>query len=132
MTRRRRIAVIRSGVAGPTTAHDAARTAQVTLYEAEPRLGGHADTHAVHGLALDTGFNQRTYPALLRLFAELASRRSRRSCRCRCPTRSRNWSTPEDSQRRILLQVLSPMEITSQEMRRPQQGVLTSACPHLE
>jgi predicted NAD/FAD-binding protein/DUF1365 family protein len=72
--RRRRIAVVGSGVAGLTAAHVAARTARVTLYEADARLGGHADTHDVAGLAIDTGFivhNQRTYPTLLRLFAEL-------------------------------------------------------------
>jgi predicted NAD/FAD-binding protein len=71
---RRRIAVVGSGVAGLTAAHVAARTAQVTLYEADPRLGGHADTHDVDGLAIDTGFivhNERTYPTLLRLFAEV-------------------------------------------------------------
>jgi predicted NAD/FAD-binding protein/DUF1365 family protein len=71
---RRRIAVIGSGVAGLTAAHVAARSAQVTLYEADSRLGGHADTHEVDGLAVDTGFivhNQRTYPTLLRLFAEV-------------------------------------------------------------
>ncbi|HEX4688508.1 MAG TPA: DUF1365 family protein [Nocardioides sp.] len=73
-TTRRRVAVIGSGVAGLTAAHVAARTAHVTLYEADPRLGGHADTHEVAGLAVDTGFivhNERTYPTLLRLFAEL-------------------------------------------------------------
>src|SRR3954468_771786 len=71
---RRRIAVIGSGVAGLTAAHVAARSAHVTLYEADPRLGGHADTHEVDGLAIDTGFivhNERTYPTLLRLFAEV-------------------------------------------------------------
>ena len=71
---RRRVAVIGSGVAGLTAAHVAARNAHVTLYEADSRLGGHADTHEVGGVALDTGFivhNQRTYPTLLRLFAEL-------------------------------------------------------------
>src|SRR5262245_16946903 len=73
-TQRRRVAVIGSGVAGLTAAYVAARSATVTLYEADPRLGGHADTHEVAGLAIDTGFivhNQRTYPTLLRLFAEL-------------------------------------------------------------
>lgn len=71
---RRRVAVIGSGVAGLTAAHVAARSAHVTLYEADTRAGGHADTHEVDGLAIDTGFivhNERTYPTLLRLFAEL-------------------------------------------------------------
>ncbi len=73
-----RIAVIGSGVSGLTAAHVASRTAHVTLYEADDRLGGHADTHEVHEgsrtLAIDTGFivhNPRTYPVLLRLFDEL-------------------------------------------------------------
>jgi predicted NAD/FAD-binding protein len=72
--RRRHIAVVGSGVAGLTAAYVASRTAHVTLYEADDRLGGHADTHVVDGHAIDTGFivhNERTYPTLLRLFAEL-------------------------------------------------------------
>jgi uncharacterized protein len=77
MTRPRRIAVIGSGVAGLVAAHVAARSAHVTLYEADSRLGGHADTHDVAGLSIDTGFivhNERTYPTLLRLFSELGVR----------------------------------------------------------
>jgi predicted NAD/FAD-binding protein/DUF1365 family protein len=77
-TGQRRVAVVGSGVAGLTAAWIAARTAHVTLYEADDRLGGHADTHRVETpdgeLAIDTGFivhNRRTYPTLLRLFAEL-------------------------------------------------------------
>jgi len=75
---RRRVAVVGSGVAGLTAAYVASQTAHVTLFEADDRLGGHADTHAVtegiRSLAIDTGFivhNERTYPVLLRLFAEL-------------------------------------------------------------
>ena len=74
----RQVAVVGSGVAGLTAAYVASRTAHVTLYEADARLGGHADTHRVTTpdgeLAIDTGFivhNRRTYPTLLRLFAEL-------------------------------------------------------------
>ena len=73
-----RVAVVGSGVAGLTAAYVASRTAHVTLFEADDRLGGHADTHVVGGpdgrLAIDTGFivhNPRTYPVLLRMFAEL-------------------------------------------------------------
>ena len=73
-----RVAVIGSGVAGLTAAYVAAKSAHVTLFEADERLGGHADTHDVDTpegtLAIDTGFivhNERTYPTLLRLFAEL-------------------------------------------------------------
>ncbi|MFC6287191.1 FAD-dependent oxidoreductase [Nocardioides sp. GCM10027113] len=78
MGQRRRVAVIGSGVSGLVAAHVAAKSADVTLYEADDRLGGHADTHTVEApggpLRIDTGFivhNERTYPVLLRLFAEL-------------------------------------------------------------
>jgi predicted NAD/FAD-binding protein/DUF1365 family protein len=74
----RRVAVIGSGVAGLTAAYVASRSADVTIYEADDRLGGHADTHLVddggRDLAIDTGFivhNEKTYPTLLRMFAEL-------------------------------------------------------------
>ncbi len=74
----RSVAVVGSGVAGLTAAWVASRTAHVTLYEADGRLGGHADTHRVSApegeLSIDTGFivhNRNTYPTLLRLFAEL-------------------------------------------------------------
>jgi predicted NAD/FAD-binding protein len=77
--RRRRIAVVGSGVAGLTAAYILQRDADVTLYEADERLGGHADTHDVVGAdgrlrSVDTGFivhNLRTYPLLSRLFREL-------------------------------------------------------------
>ncbi|MCU1530649.1 MAG: FAD-dependent oxidoreductase [Arthrobacter sp.] len=75
----RRIAVIGSGVAGLTAAYVLKQKDQVTLFEADSRLGGHAHTHDVPQadgsvLGVDTGFivhNERTYPTLLRLFAEL-------------------------------------------------------------
>ncbi len=74
-----RLAVIGSGVAGLSAAWFATRAgARVTLYEADDRLGGHADTHRVADgeteLAIDTGFivhNRRTYPVLCRLFDDL-------------------------------------------------------------
>lgn len=75
----RRIAVIGSGVAGLTAAYVLNRQDSVTLFEADARLGGHAHTHSVPqqdgpALGIDTGFivhNERTYPTLLRLLAEL-------------------------------------------------------------
>lgn len=75
----RRIAVIGSEVAGLTAAYVLQRQAEVTLFEADPRLGGHAHTHelldaAGDSVGVDTGFivhNQRTYPNLIRLFDEL-------------------------------------------------------------
>ena len=76
---RRRIAVIGSGVSGITAGYVLSNTDYVTLFEADSRLGGHADTHLVvppagPPIGVDTGFivhNERTYPLLTRLFAEL-------------------------------------------------------------
>lgn len=73
------VAIIGSGVSGLTAAHLLSRTHDVVLYEAEPRLGGHAHTHTLTDAAgrtqrVDSGFivhNDRTYPNLRRLFAEL-------------------------------------------------------------
>ena len=72
-----RIAVIGAGVAGMTAAHFLAPQARVTLFEAEPRLGGHARTVRA-GLdgaqPVDTGFivfNYANYPHLARLFQDL-------------------------------------------------------------
>ena len=46
----------------------------MTLYEAEPRLGGHSDTFDWDGAPVDCGFivyNERTYPNLTALFAHI-------------------------------------------------------------
>jgi uncharacterized protein len=70
----RRIAVIGGGISGLTAGYVLSRTDRVTLFEADRRLGGHADTHLVGPVPVDTGFivfNERTYPLLTRLFAEL-------------------------------------------------------------
>ncbi|MGW4035686.1 NAD(P)/FAD-dependent oxidoreductase [Streptomyces sp. NPDC004778] len=91
---RRRTAVVGSGVAGLTAAHVLRDAHEVTLYEADDRVGGHAHTHdlaasdgRVH--RVDSGFivhNRRTYPNLLRLFGELgvATQESEMSMSVRC------------------------------------------------
>ncbi|HEU5428134.1 MAG TPA: FAD-dependent oxidoreductase [Actinocrinis sp.] len=76
---RGRVAVIGSGVSGLTAAYLLQRRYDVALFEADPRLGGHAHTHELvgrggHSIAVDSGFivhNLRTYPLLTRLFDEL-------------------------------------------------------------
>jgi predicted NAD/FAD-binding protein len=73
------VAVIGSGVSGLTAAYLLNRTHHVTLFETDDRLGGHAHTHDVTASdgsehAVDSGFivhNDRTYPWLRKLFAEL-------------------------------------------------------------
>jgi predicted NAD/FAD-binding protein len=75
----RKIAVIGGGIGGLTAGHILSRTDEVTLFEADSRLGGHADTHLADApgggqVPVDTGFivyNERTYPLLTRLFGEL-------------------------------------------------------------
>lgn len=93
---RRQVAVIGSGVSGLTAAWVLARTAEVTLFEAQPRFGGHAHTHELTArqgddarVGVDSGFivhNDRTYPTLLRLFDELgvATQESDMSMSVRC------------------------------------------------
>jgi len=95
----RRIAVIGSGVSGITAGYALSHNDYVTIFEADGRLGGHADTHLVARPAgtgptgppvgVDTGFivyNERTYPLLTRLFAELgvATQPSEMSMSVRC------------------------------------------------
>jgi uncharacterized protein len=87
-------AVVGSGVAGLTAAYLLQRRYDVTLFEADGRLGGHAHTHELTtsdgGTAfVDSGFivhNERTYPNLLRIFAELgvATQESDMSMSVRC------------------------------------------------
>jgi predicted NAD/FAD-binding protein len=75
----RRVAVIGGGVSGLTAGYLLARANEVTVFEADDRLGGHAHTHHVAApdgteLAVDSGFivcNEQTYPLLTKLFEEL-------------------------------------------------------------
>jgi predicted NAD/FAD-binding protein len=75
-----RIAVVGSGIAGLGCAHVLGPLHDVTLFEADTRLGGHSNTVIVDdptegSLAVDTGFivhNDRNYPNLSRLLAELS------------------------------------------------------------
>ena len=77
-----KVAIVGSGIAGLAVAHRLRGQADITLFEAGDYFGGH--THTVdltlptpqgpitHGI--DTGFlvfNERTYPQLIALFAEL-------------------------------------------------------------
>jgi predicted NAD/FAD-binding protein len=78
-TSRRKVAVIGSGIAGLTAAYVLQHNSDVTLFEADDRLGGHSHTHDVASrdgrtVGVDTGFivhNDVTYPTLRRLFGEL-------------------------------------------------------------
>jgi uncharacterized protein len=71
---RQRIAVIGAGIAGMGAAWALSRRHDVTLFEREPRPGGHSNTVEADDVAVDTGFivyNARNYPNLVRLFDRL-------------------------------------------------------------
>jgi len=73
-----KIAIVGTGISGLTAAHYLNRHHEITVYEREPRIGGHTRTLVVrHGdrrIPVDTGFivyNERNYPNMTRLFREL-------------------------------------------------------------
>ncbi|MFV8783717.1 NAD(P)/FAD-dependent oxidoreductase [Microbulbifer sp. SA54] len=73
-----RIAIIGSGISGLTATYLLSRKHEVTLFEADNRLGGHTATVDVdedgRSLAIDTGFivyNDWTYPNFIRLLKQL-------------------------------------------------------------
>ena len=73
----KRIAVIGGGISGMGAAYELRHSHEVVLFEAEPRLGGHARSVMAGkkgNMAVDTGFlvfNNQNYPHLVRLFEEL-------------------------------------------------------------
>ena len=82
MARPRKIAIIGSGISGLGAAHALKGSAEITLFEASSYFGGHAHTvditlpteHGDRTHGIDTGFlvyNERTYPNLIALFAQL-------------------------------------------------------------
>ncbi len=73
-----RIAIIGSGISGLTAAHHLHPRHDLTVFEADDRVGGHANTIPVHlddgTWNVDTGFivfNHRNYPVFTRLLSEL-------------------------------------------------------------
>lgn len=75
---RNRIAVIGSGIAGLAAAWHLSQQFDVTLYEADARIGGHSNTVDIDmdgkPIAVDTGFivfNEKNYPNLVALFDHL-------------------------------------------------------------
>ncbi len=72
--KQQRIAVIGAGISGLAAAWLLSSRNQVTIYEAEPRLGGHSNTVEADGVPVDTGFivyNEPAYPNLTALFKHL-------------------------------------------------------------
>ncbi len=76
--RRLKIAVIGTGIAGNVAAYHLARDHEITVFEADHRIGGHTNTvdveHAGQSFAVDTGFivfNDWTYPSFIALLEEI-------------------------------------------------------------
>jgi predicted NAD/FAD-binding protein len=73
-----KIAVVGTGIAGNVAAYHLARDHEITVFEADDRIGGHTNTvdveHAGQNYAVDTGFivfNGWTYPNFVALLEEL-------------------------------------------------------------
>ncbi|HSI38661.1 MAG TPA: FAD-dependent oxidoreductase [Methylotenera sp.] len=73
-----KIAIIGSGIAGNTIAYHLHPQHDITVFEAESHVGGHAHTHHImhegRNLTVDTGFmvfNDRAYPNFIQLLDEL-------------------------------------------------------------
>ncbi|MBC3875459.1 NAD(P)/FAD-dependent oxidoreductase [Undibacterium flavidum] len=79
MTQRsQKIAIIGAGISGLASAYFLQKHHEVSLFEANTYLGGHTNTVDIQidqkTLSVDTGFlvfNEKTYPNLIALFAEL-------------------------------------------------------------
>ena len=83
-----KVAIVGSGISGLAAAHTLHGKAELTLFEASAYFGGHTHTvditlptpqgFVTHGV--DTGFlvfNERTYPHLIKLFADLGVQTAR-------------------------------------------------------
>jgi predicted NAD/FAD-binding protein len=88
-----KIAVVGSGISGNVAAWQLHRQHDITVFEADSRIGGHSNTVDVpwqgQSFAVDTGFivfNDRTYPQFTRMLDELgvSSQDSEMSFSVRC------------------------------------------------
>jgi predicted NAD/FAD-binding protein len=94
-----KIAIVGSGVSGLVCAHRLHPQHDVTLFEADARIGGHVNTVPVGpGVSVDTGFivyNECTYPGFTRLLTELGveTQASEMSFGVRCEKSGIEWAS---------------------------------------
>jgi predicted NAD/FAD-binding protein len=97
-----RIAIIGAGISGLVAAHRLHPRHEITIYEADPRIGGHTHTVEVEvdgeRHAVDTGFivyNEHTYPHFTRLLADLGveTQPSDMSFAIRCERTGLEWGS---------------------------------------
>ena len=68
------IGIVSAGIAGMSATQLLSKRHQVTVFEKDGRIGGHANTVDVNGIGVDTGFivyNVKNYPNLIALFNHL-------------------------------------------------------------
>lgn len=81
---KKKLAIVGSGISAMGAAHHLKDDFDITIFEKNDYLGGHTHTHRLqeggHEYTMDTGFivfNLKTYPNLLRLFAELGVKKQK-------------------------------------------------------
>jgi predicted NAD/FAD-binding protein len=94
-----KIAIVGTGVSGLVCAHRLHARHEITLFEADSRIGGHVNTVEIApGLGVDTGFivyNESTYPSFTALLAELGieTQPSDMSFSVRCEDSGLEWAS---------------------------------------
>lgn len=98
------IAIVGSGISGLVCARLLSRNHDITVFEADDRIGGHTHTHDIEyrdeHIAVDSGFivhNRRTYPSFVRLMEQLGveTDASDMSFSVRCDRTGVEWGGPD-------------------------------------
>lgn len=99
-----KIAIVGAGISGIAAADAMSSIADVTLFEADPRLGGHTDSHTVllseQVYSVDTGFvafNEAQYPSFSAWLQRLGvtSQPAHMSLSVSCPPRNFEYATSD-------------------------------------
>ena len=102
--KRQRIAVVGAGVSGLVSAYLLSKQHEVHLFERNGYFGGHANTHEVDGVGVDTGFivySEPAYPRFSRLLEELGVGTQPSERKCTTLGASATWTTsPSSNQHR--------------------------------